>query len=518
MGKYFLFKTGLWLSLLILLGGVARLSIVRYGYYKNLAIDNKLLEINIPAPRGKILDRKERVIAQSYYQYADGSLGDFKGYKFEGKDLAYEIKRKYPYNNSLGLLSGYINKVNEDDVAREECRLKLDLDDLVGRAGVEQVFDCKLRGKDGKRMIEVDALGKYVRELGREEPIPGEDVKLTIDAYWQEKAYKLIEDKRAVLIVSNPKTGEIIVLASSPSFNPNDFSFDKNDSMIKSYLTDNENLPMMNRTISGRYHPGSVFKLVMATGGLESGVIDKNSSFEDTGVIKVGEYSYNNWYWTRYGKTEGMVDVYRALQRSNDIYFYRLGENMGVDRIKQWSLKFGYGEKTGIELPGEVAGIVPDDKWKRETKGERWFLGNTYHLSIGQGDLSVTPLQVTQMTNIVANGGKRCRLTLINNEKLECRDLKIKRDNLEVVKEGMKMACKNGGTAYPLFNMKTEIACKTGTAEVGDGTKDTHAWLTAFAPADDPEISITVMVERGGEGSDIAAPIVRDFLKEWFEE
>jgi len=312
--------------------------------------------------------------------------------------------------------------------------------------------------------------------------------------------------------------GEIIVLASSPSFNPNDFSFDKNDSMIKSYLSDNENLPMMNRTISGRYHPGSVFKLVMVTGGLESGVIDKNTSFEDTGVIKVGEYSYNNWYWTRYGKTEGMVDVYRALQRSNDIYFYRLGENLGVDRIKQWSLKFGYGEKTGIELPGEVAGIVPDDKWKRETKGERWFLGNTYHLSIGQGDLSVTPLQVTQMTNIVANGGKRCRLTLISNEKLECRDLKIKRDTIEVVKEGMKMACKTGGTAYPLFSMKTEIACKTGTAEVGDGTKDTHAWLTAFAPADNPEISITVMVERGGEGSDIAAPIVADFLKEWFEE
>jgi penicillin-binding protein 2 len=417
MGKYFLLKTGLVISLLVLLAGVARLSVVRYSYYKNLAIDNKLLEINIPAPRGQILDRKERVIALSVYQYADGSLGDFKGYKFEGKDLAYEIKRKYPYNNALGLLSGYVNKANEEDMKKEKCRMSLDSNDLVGRAGVEDTFDCDLRGTDGKRMIEVDALGKYVRELGRAEPIVGKDIKLTIDAYWQEKAYKLIEDKRAVLIVSDPKTGEIIVLASSPSFNPNDFSFDKNDSMIKSYLSDNENLPMMNRTISGRYHPGSVFKLVVATGGLESGVIDKNTSFEDTGVIKVGEYSYNNWLWTKNGKTDGMVNIYKGLQRSNDIFFYRLGESLGVDRIKQLSLKFGYGEKTGIELPGELEGIVPDDKWKRETKGERWFLGNTYHLSIGQGDLSVTPLQVNQMTNVVANDGKRCSMTIFADAK-----------------------------------------------------------------------------------------------------
>jgi len=510
------------MSLLVLLAAAARLSIIRHSYYKSLAIDNKLLENIISAPRGRILDRKGRVVALSLYQYADGSLGDFKGYKFEGKDSAYTMKRKYPYENAMGLISGYVNKANDVDIKNNRCGVKIDKEDMAGRGGVEENSDCGLRGRDGKRLIEVDARGAYVRELGREEPLNGKDVSLSIDAYWQDKVYKILEGKKAIVIISDPKTGEIIVLVSSPSYNPNDFSFDKNDEMIKSYLGDNENLPMLNRVISGRYHPGSVFKPVMAVAGLESGVITNTTTYEDTGVIKIGEYSYNNWYWTQYGKKEGMVDITKALQRSNDIFFYKLGEGLGVDRIKSWSEKFGYGKKTGVELTGEVTGIVPDDKWKREVKGERWFLGDTYHLAIGQGYLSVTPLQVNQMTNVIANDGKKCKMSILNppagGSKIECSDLKINKNTINTIIEGMKRACKTGGTAYPLFGMKTEIACKTGTAEVGDGSDDTHAWLTAFAPVSDPEISITVMVERGGEGSEVAAPIVRDILKEWFEE
>lgn len=506
------------MSLLVLLAAAARLSIIRHSYYKSLAIDNKLLENNISAPRGRILDRKERVVALSLYQYTDGSLGDFKGYKFEGKDTAYTMKRKYPYGNSLGVITGYVNKANEEDIKDNMCGVKIDKEDMTGRGGVEEYSDCDLRGRDGKRLIEVDARGVYVRELGREEPVSGKDIVLSIDAYWQDKVYKMLEGKKATVMISDPKTGKIIVLVSSPSYDPNDFSLDKNDEMIKSYLGDNENLPMLNRTISGRYHPGSVFKPVLATAGLESGVITNTTTFEDTGVIKIGEYSYNNWYWTQYGKKEGMVDIVKALQRSNDIFFYKLGEGLGVDRIKLWADKFGYGKKTGVELMGEVSGILPDDKWKREAKGERWFLGDTYHLAIGQGYLSVTPLQVNQMTNVVANDGKKCKMSILKDSKIECSDQKIKQSTINTVVEGMKRACKTGGTAYPLFALKTEIACKTGTAEVGDGSKDTHAWLTAFAPAQDPEISITVMVERGGEGSEVAAPIVRDILKEWFGE
>jgi penicillin-binding protein 2 len=191
---------------------------------------------------------------------------------------------------------------------------------------------------------------------------------------------------------------------------------------------------------------------------------------------------------------------------------------LGVDRIRDWAKNYGYGAKTGIELTGEVEGVVPDEDWKKKVKGESWYLGNTYHLSIGQGDLDVTPLQVNQMTNTIANHGVKCKMSILKDSKIECKDIGIDSSTWQTVIEGMKQACKPGGTAWPLFNFKTQIACKTGTAEVGDGSKDTHAWLTAFAPADNPEISITVMVERGGEGSDEAAPIVGDILKEWFNE
>ena len=520
--KYWLMKFGLVFSLGIILVSIIKLTLIKGKYYKNLAIENKLMEKKIPAARAVIKDRKGRIIAKSVYQYfrMDGDnkiyegVGDFQGYKFEGKDLAYELKRTYPYGESMSFITGYVGKVNQNDKDKNECGIKLDDDEVVGRSGVESFLDCQLRGEDGRRLVEVDALGKYIRELGRQEPKVSPDLDLSIDAYWQDKIYKLLDGKKAVVIISEPKTGKIISLVSSPGFDANIFSYDVDSSKIKEYLTDNENLPMMNRSISGRYSPGSVFKIVIATAGLESGVINKDTEIEDIGVLTIGDYSYRTWS----GISDGMVSIVKAIRRSNDIFFYKLGEMLGLERIESWAKKYGYGEKTGVELAGELDGIVPNEKWKKEVKGENWYLGDTYHLAIGQGGLSITPLQVNQMTNVIANGGKKCKMSILKDSKVECEDLKIKKENVDLVIQGMKDACKTGGTAWPLFNFKTEIACKTGTAEVGDGSKDTQAWLTAFAPADDPQISITVLVERGGEGSDVAAPIVGDILKEWFEE
>jgi len=410
--------------------------------------------------------------------------------------------------------------VDADEIKNDWCEMSLRMEDVVGKMGVESVMDCRLRGSNGERLIEVDAKGDYVRELGRLEPEMGEDLKLSIDAYWQEKVYRMVSEygKKVVVIMSRPKSGKILVLVSTPSFDANAFSYDRNDEAIESYLSDVDNRPLINRAIGSLFQPGSVFKLVMATAGLEEGVVGVETEIEDTGVIKVGEYRYTNWLWNRGGGTEGMVNVIKGLKRSNDIYFYRVGEGLGVDKINKWSKNFGYGEETGVELTGELAGVVPDEEWKIRIKGEKWYLGNTYHLSIGQGDLNVTPLQVNQMTNVIASGGKRCQMSLVEEKESDCVDLKIETGSLVAVTEGMKQACKTGGTAWPLFNFKAELACKTGTAEVGDGSGDTHAWLTAFGPVDNPEISITVLVERGGEGSDIAAPIVGDILKEWFDE
>ncbi|MFA5532568.1 MAG: penicillin-binding transpeptidase domain-containing protein [Candidatus Shapirobacteria bacterium] len=524
--KYWLFSIGLVLSFFILLASVLKLSLVQGKYYKELARENKVFESNIPAARGQILDRKGRVVAKSIYQYfkleGDNKIydeaGDFNGYKFEGKNLAYDLKRSYPYGESMAFVTGYVGKVNENDIKSNICGDKLTGDDTVGRGGVEGFGDCQLRGKDGKRLIEVDAKGNYIRELGRQEPTVSADLNLSIDAYWQEKIYQMLDGKKAVVIISEPKTGKIINFVSSPSFDPNVFSYNQDGKKIGEYLNDKENFPLLNRVIAAKYHPGSVFKPVMAIAGLESGVINKETLFEDTGILKVGDYSYSNWLWTKSGRTDGMLNIVTAIKRSNDIFFYKLGEALGLERIKTWAQSFGYGKKTGIELTGELDGLVPDEKWKKEAKGENWYLGNTYHLSIGQGDLEVTPLQVNQMTNVIANNGIKCEMSILKDSEVECTDLKIKNNNIAIVLEGMKAACKSGGTAWPLFNFKTEIACKTGTAEVGDGSNDTHAWLTAFAPADDPQISITVLVERGGEGSDVAAPIVGDILKEWFGE
>lgn len=521
-----------WLSLVlfisfgVLLAGAVKLAVVRGSYYQALSRDNRVMETRIPAARGEIVDRKGRTVAKSVYQYFkkqgtdrvyEGS-GDYQGDKFEGKDLAYDLKRQYPYGASLGLVTGYVGKASGKELDSNKCDMKIDQNDLMGRSGIEDAMDCDLRGEDGKRLIEVDAKGNYVRELGREEPVPGDQISLSLDAFWQNKVYKLLDGKKAVVIMSQPQTGKVLVMASSPSFDPNAFSFQQDNRAIAGYLSDSAGLPMLNRAMGAKYYPGSVFKPVLATAGLESGIITAETTFEDTGVLKVGDYSFNNWLWTKRGTTDGMVSIVKALQRSNDVYFYQLGGNLGLDRIDNWAKTLGYGSKTGIELPGEVPGLVPDENWKLQAKGEKWYLGDTYHLAIGQGDLDVTPLQVNQMTNIVASGGYKCTPSVLKDKPNNCVKLGIKKENLEVVKQGMQAACKPGGTAWPLFNFKTKIACKTGTAQIGDGSNDENAWLTAFAPADFPEISITVMVERGGEGSDVAAPIVGDILKEWFDE
>lgn len=524
--KYWLLMWGLYFSLGLLVVGVMSLTVVKSSYYQNLARENKVVETRIPAARGEILDKKGRVMVKSIYQYykiENGnkiyqSSGDFQGYKFEGQDLAYDLKRQYTYKESLGLVTGYVGLVTADEINNNKCGVKLDVNEVIGRGGIEQNFDCELRGEDGRRLTEMDAKGTYIRELGRQEPVEGRDIKLSLDAYWQEKIYDILGGKKAAVIMSDPKTGKIITMVSSPAIDANAFSFNQDNVKVKSYLDDTKNLPLLSRTMTVKYHPGSVFKIVMATAGLESGVIDRNTLIEDTGVIKIGDYSYSNWLWTKSHATNGMVSIVTAIQKSNDIFFYRLGEKLGVDRIRDWANKYGYGLKTGIELPNETAGLVPDDQWKRVNKGERWYLGDTYHLSIGQGFLDVTPLQVNQSTNVIANNGVKCQMSILNDSKAVCQSVGANLQTISMIKEGMLAACQPGGTAWPLFNFKTKIACKTGTAEVGDGSGETHAWLTAFAPADNPEISITVMVERGGEGSDVAAPIVGDILKEWFNE
>jgi penicillin-binding protein 2 len=296
--KYFFVKFCLIISLLILWSYSFNLSLIKGKYYYNLSVNNRVVEKIIPSGRGRILDRDGRVIAQSWYQYfkneGENKLpkekGDFNGELLENEKYSYEILREYPYGKALAFVGGYVSQVNKKDLEKKRCEQNLNMNSMVGRGGVEELFDCELSGIDGKRLVEVDALGRYLRELGRQDPEEGENVVLSVNAYWQDKIFNLVKDKKAVVIISDPSNGEILTMVSSPAFDPNFFSFERNNDKIKDYLADNNNFPLLNRAIATRYSPGSVFKIVMATAGLETGVIDGETLIEDTGFIKIGDY------------------------------------------------------------------------------------------------------------------------------------------------------------------------------------------------------------------------------------
>jgi len=277
-------------------------------------------------------------------------------------------------------------------------------------------------------------------------------------------------------------------------------------------------MPFFNRPLGGVYPPGSVFKMVTAVAGLEEGVIDATSLIRDSGEIRIGDYRYGNWYYDDYGRTEGEIDIVRALRRSNDIFFYRLGEMVGAEALASWARILGYESTGGLEYLGAVAGTIPDPLWKERVKGERWFLGNTYHMAIGQGDVLVSPMQVNRMTAALAARGVMCPPLLRQSEvgRQSCEQLNLSEETLELVIEGMRQTCESGGTAFPLFGFEPVLACKTGTAQQGGLDHLPHAWFTVFAPLHDPQIAITVLVEEGGQGSEVAAPVAREGLEYFF--
>lgn len=525
--RIYFFYAILIIALAVLIGQAAKLQLIYGSWYREIAEGNRIKKISIPAPRGIIYDRKGKALVRNIPIYKSKIQNSkfkilsreealrikAKGGK-EEEELVEEVGREYIYGKVLAHVLGYLTEANEEEVKSS----KYQLGDLVGRGGVEEEYDFWLRGQDGGEVFEVNALGEKIREIGIQQPVPGKDLYLNIDADLSKVAFEALEGKKGAVVASEAKTGAILVLVSSPSFDP--------EKITPEVLTD-KNQPLFNRAVGGLYPPGSTFKIVSAVAGLEEGKIDKNTTYVDTGEIRVGSYVYTNWYFTQHGRTEGEINVVGALKRSTDTFFYKLGEWVGAERLAEWARAFGFGRPTGIDLPVEAAGRVPDPY------SSQWFLGNTYHFAIGQGDLLVTPLQVNVMTSIIANGGKVCKPQILNskseirnskqilNHKFqtkECKDLQLKPETLRLVKEGMREACAPGGTAFPLFNFQPEVACKTGTAEFGDPADRTHAWLTAFAPADDPQIVVTALVEVGGEGSRIAAPIVKKVLEEWFRE
>lgn len=478
-----------------------QLTIVKGPYYYFLAEGNRIREIDIPAPRGTILDRKAFTIVYSEKK-EDGSQ-----------------RRVYNEPEAFAHLVGFRQLASKDDLKNDHCTPLLKLNEKIGKEGIEKVYECALRGRRGKKLIEVNSNGKFKKTITLIPAVDGENIKLSVDMELQKKAFSLIKEKKSAVVASKPQTGEILILTSNPSFNPQVFE-DDNTLASQNYLKDKDK-PIFNRSLKGLYPPGSIFKLAVATGALEEKVIDEKFEIEDTGQIQAGPLTFGNWYFKKYGKTDGAVNLVKGLKRSNDIFFYRIGARLGFEGIKKWAQKLGYGHSTGILL-GDEDGLVPSAFWKEDRLKEDWYLGDTYNLSIGQGYLLTTPLQVNMATAVFANGGKLCKPKLLKDEKPDCKNLNISKKNLELVRQGMRQACSAGGTGWPFFEFKIKneqikVGCKTGTAEAQKTDALPHAWFTVFAPFDKPEIVLTVLVENSGEGSEIAAPIAKEILKAYFE-
>lgn len=519
---------------LILMSRLFELQIIKGAYYHTLADNNRIRHVPIHAARGQVLARNGEILVDNIESQFTVSFSPESGFEkitpeknSPQEEIITESVRTYPLADKFAHVSGYLGEVNEEEVGKSDpaCLEKgpRKIGTLVGRSGLEKQYDCTLRGIDGEELVEVDTFGNKIRVLGRKKPTPGESLATTIDYGLQKIISARLQDKKGVIIASTRK-GEILALYSSPSFNPNIFVDPSPliQDKITETLTDKD-LPMFNRAIGGSFHPGSVYKPLVAITALETGAIDQNYTYDDQGFIKIDEFIYNNWYFTQYGGKEGQIDLPRALARSTDTFFYKIGELTGIDNIVEWSRKFNLDKRTNIDLPGEIKSLVPSPEWKKAVKGERWYLGNTYHMSIGQGDLSLTPIAVHMTTTTIANRGQYCPPHISQTTSSDCQDLGISESNIDYVVSGMTAACSEGGTAFPFFDFVADsglpagrqAACKTGTAETNE-EDETHAWFTVFAPAKDPEIVLTILIEKGGEGSADAAPLAKEILDYWF--
>lgn len=410
---------------------------------------------------------------------------------------------------------------------------------IEGKMGVESSYNPYLTGIDGGEIVQVNSSGREVSILSKEESTPGDDITLYLDRGLQELSYNLLKEKveegEAVagsVVAQDPQTGGILALVSYPSFDPNKLSGGLTEQEYKE-IVEGPNQPFFNRVISAVYPPASTFKMIMASAALMEDVISPEYQINDKGFIQVGSFIFRNWNLGGHG----LVDMVRAIQVSNDTYFYTVGggygnvDGLGIDKINKWATKFGIGKLTGIDIPGEVKGFMPNSSYKD------WYLGDTYITSIGQGDVLTTPLQINNITAYFANGGvlnkprvvksiKNRQINTSNNEENEslAKDI-VDHKSYEIIREGLRKAVESGGTGYPFFDFEDTYGIKaggkTGTAEFGTkDNEDTHAWFTVFAPfdTDKTEIALTVFLEEGGGGSDDAAPIARRLFDYWFED
>ncbi|MGD9334538.1 MAG: penicillin-binding protein 2 [Desulfobacterales bacterium] len=460
--------------------------------------------------------------------------------KFDLPGIVVNVKprRHYIKSQSAAHLIGYLSEINSDELKsgkHPECKGG----DFIGKFGVEKVFERFLKGKRGGRQVEVNVMGQVVKVLKTVDALPGQNIYLTIDYILQKKAETLLEGEAGAVVAMDPETGKILVMASSPSFDQNAFVNGMSHKQWESLIS-NPLRPMENKAVQGEYPPASTFKIVTAIAGLEEGVIDENTTMHCPGHYKYGNRIYR--CWRRGG--HGSVNIVKALSESCDVFFYQVGQKLGIDRLAFYAKACGLGSATGINLDDEAEGLIPTSAWKKWRTGISWQGGETLSVAIGQGyDLS-TPLQMLVLTSALANGGTRYKPLILQSVKTADGDIVIHnrrqvigrlpagKKTLSIVKRGLREVVNSPrGTGWIAHIKGIDVSGKTGTAQVVGRANDPHlsekdmpeqfkphAWFVSYAPSVDPQIAVAVFVEHGGHGSTAAAPIAKEIIRTYLEK
>ncbi|MBC7363931.1 MAG: penicillin-binding protein 2 [Candidatus Aminicenantes bacterium] len=557
-----------------------KLQVLDHEKYWKLAEANRLRESYLPPPRGLIMDRQKIVLADNVPSFKVSLMREMvKDYdvtidklcsllelnreelknrieryrsvpafepiiikdnlkleelailearqeEFPELRVEAEPKRYYPFHQLAAHLLGYLQEVSPEEIKASTDR-SWHPGEMVGKAGVEKQYDRILTGKEGKLVEMVDSLGRSRGVVERVEPQKGQDLVLSLDVDLQKKAEELLQDKEGAIVALDPRTGECLVWASSPSYDPNLF-INRFSPEEWSKIVNDPGKPLENRVIRGLYSPGSIFKITMALAALDLRLITPETSFFCSGSINI----YNNAFSCWFKPGHGWLNLPEAIKNSCNIYFYQLGYRMDIDTIAHYAELMGFGKKTGIDIPGEKTGLVPSSEWKRKVLGEKWYPGETISVAIGQGPLLVTPLQVAVATAGVANRGKRVipQLVKLDGMPPAYEQIPIPPEDFEQVIEGMWRSVNDGGTGKGAYQAGFDVCGKTGSTQFisqkteekltqkGEQVKKTHSWFSGFAPRYNPQIVVTVLVEFGGMGGQTAAPIAGEIFKLYREK
>jgi penicillin-binding protein 2 len=560
------------LLFLVLVGRLWQLQVLQGEEFLRLSEENRIRSYPVAAPRGIIYDRQGRPLVSNRPSFTvsvlpmevEGSqefalLGKFLGldpaeiakkveeaarYRpFEpvriARDVSLEVVTKieerrlelpgtliqaepvrhYLHGSLAAHVLGYLGEISGEELKARRGQ-GYSMGDLIGKAGIEREYDPLLRGTNGRLQVEVDAVGRPLKVLGSIPPTPGNSLVLTLDAELQRAAEEALGDRKGAIVAMDPRSGEILALVSHPSFDPNLFAVGISAQAWRR-ITKDPGLPLVNRAVDMTYEPGSVFKVVTALAALDVGVATEKTAINCPGYLRMGNWVFKDW------KAHGRINFTEGVAQSCNVMFWILGRQVGAERLAEYARRLGMGQPTGVDLPSEARGLIPDPNWKEQEKGEPWYPGETLNMAIGQGYVQVSPLQVARALSAIANGGTLPRPHLLRSvlspegEVLEkvshgpLEPIPLRPRSLEVLRDGM-VAVVTRGTGRSAAVPGLSIAGKTGSAENPLG--EPHAWFGGFAPAEDPQLVVVVLVEFGRRGGVAAAPIAQKIFAAYFSE